>query len=108
MKTIAFLTSLLLLSLTLTGCATSEAQLLAQAKVSRPDAERAALARVPGGTIKEGELEKEHGKLIWSFDIATPGTQDITEVHVDAVTGQVVNLEKETPADQQKESREKK
>jgi uncharacterized membrane protein YkoI len=63
---------------------------------------------VPGGTIKEGELEKEHGKLIWSFDIATPGTQDITEVHVDAVTGQVVNLEKETPADQQKESREKK
>jgi hypothetical protein len=32
MKSITYLTSLLLLSLTLTGCATSQAQLLAQAK----------------------------------------------------------------------------
>src|SRR5438128_2746885 len=56
-----------------------EAKLEAQAKVSKADAEKTALAKVPGGTIKEGELEKEKGKLIWSFDIATPGTKDITE-----------------------------
>lgn len=92
----------------LVGCATSEARLQAQAKVSRADAESLAMARVPGGTIKEGELEKEHGKLIWSFDIATPGTKDMTEVHIDAVTGQVLNVEKETSADQEKEKREKK
>ena len=40
-------------------------------------------------------MEKEHGKLIWSFDIATPDTKDITEVNVDAITGDVVSVEKE-------------
>jgi hypothetical protein len=84
----------------LVGCATekeSEAKLQAQARVTRSDAERIALAKVPGGTVKEGELEKEKGKLIWSFDIATPGSRNITEVAVDAVTGDVLSIEKETP-----------
>src|ERR1041385_3492072 len=61
------------------GCATS-----GHAKVLRADAQRVALAKVPGGTVKEAELEKEHGRLIWSFDIARPGSTTITEVHVDA------------------------
>src|SRR4051812_35275923 len=100
--------SLTLGALLATGCATTEANLQAQAKVSRSDAEKAALAKVPGGTIKEGELEKEKGKVIWSFDIATPGTKDITEVHVDANTGQIVGTEIETPSDQEREKREKK
>ncbi len=90
------------------GCATSQAQLEARAKISRAEAEKIALAKVPGGIIKEGELEKEHGKLIWSFDIATPGSKDITEVHVDALTGAVIGMEKETPADQEREAKEKK
>jgi hypothetical protein len=88
------------------GCASEKhehAQLAAQAKVSRADAEKTALAQVPNGSIKEGELEKEHGKLIWSFDIATPGTQDIKEVAVDAVTGAVIGVENETPEQQAKE-----
>jgi uncharacterized membrane protein YkoI len=91
------------------GCASEKgekeeaAKLEAQAKVSRADAEKTALARVPNGTIKEGEIEKEKGKLIWSFDIATPGTNDITEVNVDAVTGEVVAVKKETPKDEAKE-----
>jgi hypothetical protein len=89
------------------GCVTSEKQLAAQAKISKADAEKIALAKVPNGTIKEGELEKENGKLIWSFDIASPGTKDITEVQVDAVTGQVVSVAKETPAQQEKEKKEK-
>ncbi len=83
------------------GCATMQT-----AKLSRADAEEIALTRAPGGTVKEselGELEKEHGKLVWSFDIATPGTNDITEVQVDAVTGEVVSVEKETPARPQME-----
>jgi uncharacterized membrane protein YkoI len=88
------------------GCATEqqkEAKLQAQAKITRADAERIALAKVPGGTIKEGELEKEKGKIIYSFDIATPGTKDITEVNVDALTGDVVALEHETAKDEAKE-----
>ena len=99
----------------LTGCAcdkgekhhnreAKQAKLMAQAKVSRADAEKTALAKAPNGTIKEGELEKEKGKLIWSFDITTPDTKDITEVNVDAITGDVVSVEKEAPENEAKEA----
>ena len=98
----------------LTGCVSEkcekqhkeakQAKLMAQAKVSRADAEKTALAKVPNGTIKEGELEKEKGKLIWSFDITTPDTKDITEVTVDAITGEVVSVEKESAESEAKES----
>jgi uncharacterized membrane protein YkoI len=82
------------------------AKLEAQAKISKAEAEKIALAKVPGGTIKEGDIEKEKGKVIWSFDIATPGTKDITEVQVDAMTGAIVDIAKETVADQEKEKKE--
>jgi len=81
-------------------------KLEAQAKISKAEAQKIALDRVPGGTIKEGDIEKEKGKLLWSFDIATPGTKDITEVQVDAMTGQVLDVSKETVADQEKEKKE--
>jgi uncharacterized membrane protein YkoI len=81
-----------------------QAKLMAEAKVSKEDAQKIALAKVPNGTIKESELEKEHGKLIWSFDVTTPDAKDITEVNVDAVTGEVVSTEKEAPEDQKKEN----
>src|SRR5712671_6767666 len=93
----------------LSACVTAErkeVKLEAQAKVTRADAEKIALAKVPAGNIKEGEIEKENGKLIWSFDIATPGSKDITEVHVDAVSGTVVAIEKESPSEQAKEKKE--
>lgn len=95
----------------LAGCATDkdrEAALQAQARISRSDAEKIALAKVPGGTIKGGEIEKEKGKVIWSFDIAAPGTADISEVQVDAISGEVVSVEKETPAQQAKEKKQDK
>jgi Peptidase propeptide and YPEB domain len=91
-----------------TGCVTEEqreAKLQAQAKVSRADAEKTALAKVPGGTIKEGELEKEKGKLIWSFDISSPGTSDIKEVQVNAISGEVVSVETESGAAEAKEKK---
>ena len=80
-----------------------QAKLEAQAKVTKADAEKIALAKVPGGKVTESGIEKEKGKLIWSFDIATEGSKDITEVQVDAVSGEVVSVEKETPAEQAKE-----
>lgn len=91
------------------GCASveSEASLQAQAKISRAAAERTALAKVPGGTIKEGGLEKEKGKLVWSFDIAKPGDKNITEIHVDAITGAIISEEIETPEKEAKEKKEK-
>jgi hypothetical protein len=94
----------------LLGCATgkhSDAKLQEQALVLRSEAEQIALARVPSGAIKEGEIEKENGKLIWSFDIAKPGTPNFTEVQVDAMTGQVLSIEKEKPARPAKEKKSK-
>ena len=90
------------------ACAAAEknaeqSKLEKKAKVSRVEAEKIALAKVPGGTVKEADIEKEGGKLLWSFDITTPGTADITEVQIDAKTGEVISIEKETPADQAKE-----
>ena len=71
--------------------------LLKQAKVTEEAARQAALAKVPNGKITEGELEKEGGKLIWSFDIKVPGKPGVEEVHVDALTGAVIAQEHEDP-----------
>ena len=78
--------------------------LKSKAKITQKEAEKTALAKVPGGSIKDAELEKEHGKLIWSFDISTPDSKNITEVQVDAKSGAIVSTEIETPKDQAKEA----
>jgi uncharacterized membrane protein YkoI len=82
--------------------ATDESQegLKAEAKVSQEVAAHIALARVPGGRIKSAELEREHGTLIWSFDISKPQSKDIAEVQVDAKTGRLVAQQTETPKQQ--------
>ena len=115
---VCLLSAAALLAVGLTACMTekgergegkeNEAKLQAQAKISRAQAEQTALAKVPGGKIKDGELEEEGGKLIYSFDVATPGTKDITEVHVDAKTGAVISVEKESAADEAKEKKSEK
>jgi major membrane immunogen (membrane-anchored lipoprotein) len=111
MKLRNIISSLVALGL-LAGCATEkeeqneQAKLQAEAKVSKAEAQKIALAQAPNGIIKEGELEKEKGQLIWSFDIATPDSKDITEVNVDANNGKVVSVQKETPEDQAKEKAE--
>ena len=87
------------------GCETSQATLAAQAKISKADAEKIGLGKVPSGVMQSSEIEKENGKLVWSLDIATPGTKDITEVLVDAQTGAVISMEAETPEQQAKETK---
>jgi len=67
-----------------------------QAKVTKEQATQTALARVPNGTVKEAELEREHGRLVWSFDISRPRTQEITEVQVDAKTGKIASVSQES------------
>jgi hypothetical protein len=78
--------------------------LQAQQHLSRAEAEKIALARVPGGKTISGKLEKEKGRQVWSFDISMPGSRNITEVWVDARTGEVVGTQIETPAEQAKEA----
>jgi uncharacterized membrane protein YkoI len=82
----------------------TQAKLAAEAKISESDARTTALAKVPGGAVSSSELEKEHGKLIWSFDIATVGSKNITEVQVDAKTGKIVSTKIETPDKERKEA----
>jgi len=71
------------------------AALLSQTKISEDSAKTVALARVPGSAVKALELEREHGLLIWSFDLTVAGKPGIEEVEVDALTGNVVSVEHE-------------
>jgi Peptidase propeptide and YPEB domain len=82
----------------------SEIQLMKEAKVSKAQAEKTAIGKVRNGTIKSGELEREHGKLIWSFDIGTNGTKNITEVQVNAKDGTIVSVQMEPLRDQAREA----
>lgn len=68
----------------------SQAALAKEAKVSLADATATALKTVPGATVKSYELEREKGKLIWSFDMKIAGKSGIEEVNVDAMTGATV------------------
>lgn len=79
--------------------------LLAQAKINPDTARAIALRRVPGGQIQEAEVEMEHKKLVFSFDITVPGRKGIEEVLVDALTGEVLSAEHETPAMEAAEAR---
>jgi hypothetical protein len=86
------------------GMAATQAELQKEAKISMEKARAIALKKAPGGKIESAELEREHGKLIYSFDIKTskPG---VLEVNVDAINGKVISAKQETPA---KEAAEKK
>ena len=87
----------------LAGCSTekgeSQANLAAQAKISKEAAQQTALTKVPNGAVKAAELEKENGKLQWSFELNVPDSKDLTEVNVDAITGDVISVDKESAAE---------
>jgi uncharacterized membrane protein YkoI len=84
----------------------SAADLQRQARIPEPQARRTALAAVRHGRVRSHELEREHGRLIWSYDIAVPGRSGIEEVTVDALTGRIVTHEHETAAAERREARQ--
>ena len=79
------------------------AKLVKQAKISEETAAATALKAVPNGKISSVELEKEDGKFIYSYDVKIPGKSGIEEVHVDAMTGELVSNVHESPADEKAE-----
>lgn len=94
----------------ISGCESAEGKhhgnsVEAKAKLSKEQAEQIAMTQVPGGKIKEGELEMENGVLLWSFDVAMQGSKNITEVNINAVTGKIVAVDVETPEAQAKEAK---
>ena len=76
----------------------AEPGLKAQAKVTSDAAIKTALAKVPGGQIREAELEKEHGKVVYSFDITEAKRSGVEEVLVDAKTGKLISVKHESAA----------
>ena len=90
----------------------SQEALQKEAKITEAAARATALQQVPNGTVKSNELEREHGKLIYSYDITVPGKTGIEEVNVNAIDGTVVAKQHESPktekAEAAKEAKEKK
>jgi uncharacterized membrane protein YkoI len=83
--------------------AADQAKLASQAKITKEQAQEIALKRAPG-TVESAELEREHGKLVYSFDIRNAkGTID--EVQVSAITGKIVRVEHETKAQEEAEKK---
>jgi uncharacterized membrane protein YkoI len=84
----------------------SQAALEKEAKISEATARATALAQVPNGTVKSSELEREKGKLIYSYDITVPGKTGIEEVNVNAIDGSVVARSHEGAKAEKKEKAE--
>lgn len=80
--------------------------LAAEAKISLDSARTIALHRVRHGQVAAEELEREHGRLIYSFDVKVPGKSGIQEVNVNAITGAVVGVHHESAATEAREARE--
>ena len=66
----------------------------ARARITAEQARDAALRAVPGA-VKASELEREHGRLVYSLEIVRPGERRITEVNVSAMDGSIVNIHRE-------------
>ena len=67
------------------------ADLVKDAKVTAEQAIKTAMEKVPG-TVVEAELEKKHGKTVWEVEILGADGK-VTEVHIDAADGTVIDTE---------------
>lgn len=85
--------------------AETQAELQKEAKMTMADARAMALKEVPGAKIQAGEIEREGGKLIYSFDMKVAGKSGIDEVNIDAMTGKLVAHQHETPKDERAEAK---
>ena len=76
-----------------------------QPNISMQTARAKALALVPGGRIQAGELETEHGKLVYSFDIKAPKRSGVEEIQISAANGTLVSRKHESAADEKSEAK---
>jgi uncharacterized membrane protein YkoI len=74
-----------------TAAASDPAALEAKAKVSKADALKTALAKVPG-TVNNSGIVQKNGAILWTFDIAPTGGKGVTVVSVDATTGKIASV----------------
>jgi predicted small secreted protein len=69
--------------------------LLAQATVRPEAALQTARAQVPGGQLREAEIEMERNRLVYEFEFTVEGQRGSREVNVDARTGEVISVKQE-------------
>ena len=67
--------------------ATATPQVATTNAINQADAEHAALAAAPGGSVTETRLDTDNGQTVWNVHLSTPN--GIVEVKVDAQTGAV-------------------
>jgi len=79
-------------------------EMASRAKVTIDQAIKTASEKVPGKLV-EAELEKKHGTLVWEVEVVTAENK-VMEVHIDAESGAVIEVEEEKPEKDMK--REKK
>ena len=65
--------------------------LVKDAQVTIDQAIKTATEKSPG-TIVEAELEKKHGKTVWEVEVVG-ADGNVTEVHIDAASGEVIDTE---------------
>jgi uncharacterized membrane protein YkoI len=70
-------------------------EMAATAKVTINEAIKTASEKVPGKVV-EAELEKKHGTLVWEVEVVTAENK-VMEVHIDAESGAVIEVEEEKP-----------
>ena len=68
------------------------------AKISKPEAEKTALAKIKMSRkeIARSELEVDQGCLVYSFDIRVPSKPGLEKIKVDAGTGKILLHQHET------------
>jgi len=68
------------------------------AKISKPEAEKTALAKIKMSRkeIQRSELEVEQGCLIYSFDVRVASKPGIEKIVVDAGSGKILSHQHET------------
>jgi len=74
----------------------SQSDLEAETRLSRGEAERIALEEFPGATVRETELERENGIIVYSIELST-GAE--VEVHGDDGTILEIELADDDPDD---------
>jgi len=85
------------------GVASDKNEAKHSGKITKARAERIALTKVPGGSIRSAELETARGRRFWSVYIAKPGSKNAKEIRVDATSGQILAVQMERPEDQAEE-----
>jgi hypothetical protein len=71
--------------------------------VTKKQAERIALGKVHGGTVRTAELQTANGRRFWSVYVQKPGSKNAKEVRVDETTGTILTVQTEKPEDQAEE-----